>query len=146
MVILVTITGLKYRVSPPSILRPPPSPPKPPFLSKVDVGFGSQGALRSIPLIPSSLVQSVPGLEGRLSYRPIAPLTQSSQKMWLFETRNTTSQTWNPGYCFSELEFLPEDFVNFNYKTSRDPLSWFTYRFVVTRVLLDEKRRRRWGV
>lgn len=142
MVIFVSIDGQKYHV------RTPYSFPiyivwefsnSLNLFVQVDVGFASQGACQPIPLREGATVQCVPGLEGRLVYRPIAPNTVKTQKMWVYEIRNATDRVWIPAYCFSELEFLPEDFVNINYRTSQDPQSWLTYRLVVTRVILDEK-------
>jgi len=74
----------------------------------------------------------------RLVYCTIANYT-TDQKLWVLETRSAMSNIWAVGYCFSELEFLPEDFVHFNYRTYDDPTSWFTYRLIVTKVLLDEQ-------
>jgi arylamine N-acetyltransferase len=114
MVILVRIDGATYHV---------------------DVGFGSQGSLTPLLLKEGEMREGVPGNWVRLSRRCIAQNT-SGQVMWVLETRNESVGVWKAGYCFSELEFLEEDFRNLNYRTHRDPTSWFTYTLVVTRVLL----------
>ncbi|EXJ82761.1 hypothetical protein A1O3_06576 [Capronia epimyces CBS 606.96] len=121
-VILVTINNQKYLV---------------------DVGFGSQSAVRPLPLIKGSdaVYKSVPGAEVRLVYRPIAPNTDSSQFLWVLETRNTTNPAWAGGFCFSELEWLPADFEIINYRTSQDPRSWFTHRLVLVKTLVDDETR-----
>ncbi|EXJ87901.1 hypothetical protein A1O1_04828 [Capronia coronata CBS 617.96] len=123
-VILVTIDGRKYLV---------------------DVGFGSQSAVHPLPLIKDGdrdlAYKSVPGAEVRLVYRPIASNTDSSQSLWVLETRNKRHPAWAGGYCFSELEWLPSDFEIINYRTSQDPRSWFTHRLVLVKTLVDEETR-----
>ncbi|KIW18404.1 hypothetical protein PV08_02692 [Exophiala spinifera] len=131
-VILVTINGQKYLA---------------------DVGFGSQPLIDAIPLIKPTredcsdapIYPSVPGAECRLVYRPIAPNTDQSQRLWVFETRNKSKPEWAAGYCFSELEWLPGDFEIINYRTSMDPTSWFTHRIVLAKILVDEKREKPTG-
>ncbi|KIX03370.1 uncharacterized protein Z518_06922 [Rhinocladiella mackenziei CBS 650.93] len=107
----------------------------------VDVGFGSQSPIHPLPLDkdPDLVYPSVPGAEVRLAYRPIAPNTDSSQCLWVLETRNKSHPHWAGGYCFTELEWLPEDFEIINYRTSQDPQSWFTHRLVLLKPLLDEE-------
>lgn len=86
---------------------------------------------------------SVPGAEIRLVHRAIASFTDSSQRMWVLETRNTSKPAWSPGYCFSDQEWLPEDFEIINYRTSQDRASWFTHRLVLVKTLVDEETRTR---
>ena len=110
---------------------------------QIDVGFGSQAPLHPIPLCKDSdrVYKSVPGSEIRLVYRAIASNTDSSQRVWVLETRNTSKPAWAGGYCFSELEWLPADFEIINYRTSQDRASWFTHRLVLAKVLVDEETR-----
>src|SRR5271156_3717037 len=117
MVILTTINNRKYQV---------------------DVGFGNFGAIGPILLEEGVQVPCVPGAEARLVYRAIANYT-TDQKLWVLEIRNAMSNVWAAGYCFSELEFLPQDFELVNYRTYNDPTSHFTYQLIVTKVLLDEQ-------
>lgn len=44
-----------------------------------------------------------------------------------------------PTYCFSELEFIPNDFEVMNFRTSSSRASWFTYRFVLNSIILDKE-------
>jgi len=90
-------------------------------------------------------VAGAPGREQRLVKRNIAPNTDPTQKLWVIETRSTATTTttaspWRAGYCFTELEWLPEDFAIINYRTSHDPQSWFTHKLVLAKALLDEKQ------
>ncbi|OAL36378.1 hypothetical protein AYO20_04274 [Fonsecaea nubica] len=107
----------------------------------VDVGFGSGSPIYPIPLDLDNPRPhaSVPGAEVRLVHRPIASNTDQTQKLWVLETRNKTHQTWQGGYCFADLEWLPMDFEIINYRTSQDPASWFTHRLVLVRILVDDE-------
>lgn len=40
--------------------------------------------------------------------------------------------------CFSEVEFLPQDFGVMNFSVSRNPTSWFTQTFVCMKMLMSE--------
>ena len=103
----------------------------------IDVGFANFGTLSPLLLEEGATVACVPGLEARLARRTI-PDNVTEQKLWIFETRDSHSNTWKNGYCFGETEFLPLDFATLNFRTMRDPSSWFTTTFILTRVLLDE--------
>ena len=115
MIILVNIAGRTYHV---------------------DVGFSTMGAIAPLLLEKGPSGEGVPGNQVRLVRKKIAE-GSSGQAMWVLEMKNQSSEEWRPGYCFSELEFLEQDFRNLNFRTSRDPTSWFTYTLVMTRVLLE---------
>jgi arylamine N-acetyltransferase len=117
MLIIVIVDGRKYMV---------------------DVGFGSSGAVQPICLQDGETVPNVPTAHGRLVYKHIAPCTDAGQKMWVFEVQNTVESSWIPQYCFSELEFLPQDFMIMNDRTSQSRTSWFTQKLVLTKILLNE--------
>lgn len=105
----------------------------------VDVGFGPQGAIEPVLLTHNAVALGLPGNDIRLIKRGIAQATDSSQQMWVKEFRNATSNTWTAAYCFAEVEWLPEDFSIINFRTSNDPRSWFTYRLVLTKIILDDE-------
>lgn len=105
----------------------------------VDVGFGSFGPILPMRLRDGETVPNIPTSQMRLLYKPIAPCTDSSQKLWVFEVRTSPESSWSPQYCFSELEFLPQDFIIMNFSTSQSRRSWFTQRLVLTRIVLDEE-------
>ena len=107
----------------------------------VDVGFGTSGATQPVQLTDGETVQNVPTSRGRLVYEPIIPLT-SSQKWWVFQVQSSPESPWISQYCFSELEFLPQDFVVMSYHTGQSRTSWFTQRLVLTKIILDEERTR----
>ena len=118
MVNIVTIDGQRYMV---------------------DVGFGPSGPTHPLPLLDSSDVhQSLPGQSVRLAHTSPPQYHDSSQRVWVCECRSHDVGTWAPSYCFSELEFGPDDFEVMNYMTSTSRTSWFTYSIMCSRMLMEE--------
>jgi arylamine N-acetyltransferase len=105
----------------------------------IDVGFSNYGAQKPIPIEENFETTGVPGLKARLVYQELAESNMvPKQKMWMYQTSNDAHPQWANGYCFDpSMEFFERDFANFNYRTHKDPRSWFTYRLVVTKVLLN---------
>lgn len=111
----------------------------------VDVGFGTSGPTQPMLLAESQIFTTVPTMEGQLVHRPIAPVTDRSQRMWVYEVRNSSESPWVAQYCFSELEFLPQDFNIMNYYISHSRESWFTQKIVLAKFLLSEDQKRAVG-
>lgn len=101
--------------------------------------MGTQGACRPIEVKDGQIIQNVPSAEGRLVYQNVAPFTDQNQRLWIFQTRIDKESPWMATFCFSELEFIPEDFEVMNFKTSSSRASWFTYRLVLNHVILDQE-------
>ena len=107
----------------------------------LDVGFGSNGPTQPMPLDNEhSHTPYIPPAEIRLIYDNIPENTDPNQKLWIFQHRSDPQSPWLPMYCFTELEFLPQDFDVMNFKTSQSRASWFTYRIVVIKMILEEGR------
>ncbi len=111
----------------------------------IDIGFGAHGAIEPILLEVGETAKGVPGVTQRLVQKKLAPFT-AGQVMWVVEVHtskelepaaNAEDSKWRPAYCFSEQEWLPQDFELINYRTSHDPRSMFTYRILVTKTILD---------
>ena len=122
MVTIVTIGGKKYLV---------------------DVGVGSHGPTFPVPLEDGFSTMNVkPSHEIRLKKDHIPDNTHKSapeQLMWVYSLRFSADSDWLPGYCFSEIEFLPQDFETMNFFVSKSPKSWFTYYVVCLKFLIDEE-------
>ncbi|KAI9931346.1 hypothetical protein ASPWEDRAFT_34071 [Aspergillus wentii DTO 134E9] len=116
MLLIVTIEGRKYMV---------------------DVGFGSNCATRPLPLEENAVATFIAPGEMRLIKDSIPELTDKSQRLWIYQVRYTPESEWIPQICFSEVEFLPQDFAVLNFFTSQNPVSWFTQSFVCARMILD---------
>ena len=104
----------------------------------VDVGFGSSGPTRPLPLVENEVAVNVGQQEMRLMRDSIPDFTMSGQKLWLYQHRNGGDQPWLPTYAFSEIEFTPNDFMMMNHFTSTHRTSWFTYLIVCVRMILED--------
>jgi arylamine N-acetyltransferase len=115
MVIIVTIGSMKYHV---------------------DVGFGSDGPLVPMPLERSGTIQPhvKPG-RARLQWRNIAANTDPNQRLWVYEYQRHGDSEFETKYCFTELEFLPNDYTIMNYYTSTSRHIFFTKTIVAEKKL-----------
>lgn len=104
----------------------------------IDVGFGSNGPTRPLPLVENQITINVGQQEMRLQYKCVPDFTQTSQKLWVYEHRNGVDQPWLPTYAFSEMEFTPNDFTMMNHFMSTHRTSWFTYLVVCVKMVLEE--------
>lgn len=104
----------------------------------VDVGFGANGPIRPLLLdAENSQTYGIQPAEIRLVYENIPQNTDPGQKLWIYQHRNDPSAEWVAVYCFTELEFLPQDYEIMNFWTSRSRKSWFTQRIVVVRMEME---------
>ena len=101
-----------------------------------DVGFGSNGQTQPLPLIADKITAGIFPQELRLVYENIDENTNDDQRLWIYQSRNTPQDDWVPAYCFTELEFLPQDYEIMNFFTSHSRMSWFTYQIVVVKMEL----------
>jgi arylamine N-acetyltransferase len=105
----------------------------------VDVGFGSNGPHQPVLLIPGYEFHNTGDQHGRLHFGPITQHTSKGQSLWQYEFRNgSASEPWIPAYCFTETEFIPEDFAMINYFMSTSRESWFTFHVVCVKMELDD--------
>ena len=104
----------------------------------VDVGFGSDGPVRPLLLRNDSMERGIGGSWMRLRAENIADNTDSGQKLWVYATKDLGDEEWRKRYCFTELEFLPQDYEMMNFYTSTNPRSWFTQVVVVLKMIMEE--------
>lgn len=105
----------------------------------VDVGFGGNGPTQPLPLDSEHpQFKNIAPADVRLLYDNILENTNRSQKLWIYQHRNYAQSRWLPMYCFTELEFLPQDYEAMNFQTSQSRTSWFTYKIVVVKMILEE--------
>jgi arylamine N-acetyltransferase len=107
-------------------------------LLQVDVGFGNNCATAPLPLQDGATATSIAPAKMRLIRDTIPEYTDKSQKLWIYQTKYTAESEWLPMICFSDVEFLPQDFEVMNFAVSQKRTSWFTKSFVCMRMLLDE--------
>jgi len=117
MVNFVTIDGKKYLV---------------------DVGFGSTGLTHPKLLEHEVVSTNIAPSSVRLSRRNIADNSDGGQQLWCYDHRDDDKSEWNEVYCFTETEFLPGDFAILNYFTSTCRQSWFTYKLLCVKLIMDK--------
>ncbi|CAI7631974.1 unnamed protein product [Penicillium glandicola] len=117
MVLIVTVGGEKYMI---------------------DVGFGSSCATAPLLLQEGATATAIAPSEMRIVRESIAEFTDPSQKIWIYQTRYNPESDWMPQICFSDVEFLPQDFELMNFFVSQSRTSWFTQNFVCMRMILDQ--------
>lgn len=106
----------------------------------VDVGFGTGQSTHplllkdrqpSLNIAPSQLV--------RLRWDAPAENEDQGSKLWIFERQDTPEGPWIPTYCFPDgIEFLPADYMVANHFTSTHRSSFFTYKVVCSKFVLDD--------
>ncbi|GAD94449.1 hypothetical protein PVAR5_3075 [Paecilomyces variotii No. 5] len=121
MVLIVTIGSGKYMVC-----------------HMVDVGFGPACPPRPLPLEADYTAVSAAPAELRLIRDSIPEFTDKSQRVWIYQIRSSSEKEWAPAYCFSDIEFLPQDFAVMNFSTSKGEGSPFTKDLMIMKGILDD--------
>ena len=114
---LITIAGKKYMV---------------------DGGFGPQGPVDAFPLEADVVRDQVAPAELRLRHDNISNNVDTSQKLWILEHRYPGKE-FEPVYCFTDLEFTPNDMVGLNLEPWKNPSTMFTYKVVAVRFTTDKE-------
>jgi arylamine N-acetyltransferase len=117
----------------------------------VDVGMGSKGPNLPFPLRDGFETTSIPPRLIRVqlrsipeSYATISANSTGPPKMWCFDVchnpADAAKKEWVPVYCFTETEFLPQDYEVMSWFTSTNPISFFTRYVTCTKMLMDEDK------
>ncbi|KAL2069514.1 hypothetical protein VTL71DRAFT_14193 [Oculimacula yallundae] len=113
----------------------------------VDVGMGAMGPNLPFPLRDGFETVSIAPRLIRLQLRSIAETYATSTdppKLWCFDVCYDPSagdgKEWTPVYCFTETEFLPQDYEMMSWYTSTHPSSFFTKSVTCTKLLMDEEK------
>lgn len=104
----------------------------------VDVGFGSDGPTRPLPLEVGSIWKGGSPHEMRLVHENIPPNSDPGQRLWIYQYRYSSTEEWVSAYCFTELEYLLKDYEVMNFWTSHSPESWFLQKIVVVKRIMEE--------
>jgi len=114
----------------------------------VDVGMGAMGPNLPIPIRDGFETTSVAPRRVRIQYRAIPEsygVGEGSNKLWCYDVCYTpkaeddsTENVWTPIYCFTETEFLPQDYEMMSWFTSTHERSLFT-RYVTSTLMIMDK-------
>ncbi|KAJ1334955.1 N-hydroxyarylamine O-acetyltransferase [Microdochium nivale] len=114
----------------------------------VDVGMGAMGPNCVYPLRDGFEAVSVAPRRIRLQHRPIpesyasgAPAGAPPPKLWCYDVCHKPAAApadneWTPVYCFTEVEFLPQDYEMMSWFTSTHPRSFFTRYVTCSKMLM----------
>jgi arylamine N-acetyltransferase len=105
----------------------------------LDVGFGNDGPTRPLPLSHGVVSQGILPQELRLVRENLAQNTDPDQMLWIYQRRYSPKDEWTSVYCFTELEFLPQDYEVMNFWTSQSRRSWFTYGIIVVKMIMENE-------
>ena len=105
----------------------------------VDVGFGADGPMRPVPLQNGYEYLVLPRQLGKLEYRSLAQHTDPNQRIWVYSIQDIAITEWRECYCFTELEYFPEDFVAMNLSPMTRPTSFFVKTVLAMRAIIDER-------
>ncbi|KAF1984182.1 arylamine N-acetyltransferase 1 [Aulographum hederae CBS 113979] len=107
----------------------------------VDVGFGANCMIEPMKIDRAgTIVPNLRPASARIirDYLPEASNKQDEdQKMWIYQHRNNDESDWVDIYCFTELEFLPDDYKIMSLYTSTSPQTFFTQMVVCVLLLRD---------
>jgi len=110
-----------------------------------DVGMGAMGPNLPYPLQDGFETTSIAPRLIRVQRRAIAESCgDHSNEMWCYDVCYIPSdegegeRKWTPVYCFTETEFLPQDYEIMSWFTSTNPMSFFTRYVTSTKMLMDD--------
>ncbi|KAL9048681.1 MAG: hypothetical protein Q9206_005908, partial [Seirophora lacunosa] len=119
MINIITIAGEKYMV---------------------DVGFGGNGPTAPLPLEEDTARGRLGPGQMRLVRSKIEEQTDAEQRLWIYQIRHSPDGEWEPTYCFTETEFLPQDYEMMNFWTSQNRCSLFTYSILMAKMVMEDGR------
>ncbi|KAK7702731.1 hypothetical protein SLS57_011230 [Botryosphaeria dothidea] len=103
-----------------------------------DPGFGGDAMRKPMPLVKHHITQNLGPQEIRFDYASIDNATNTCiqrPKVWIYQYRNAPEQPWNSFCCFTETEFVHNDFEVMNFYTSKAPDSFQTVTPFVVKFL-----------
>ncbi|THX01189.1 N-hydroxyarylamine O-acetyltransferase [Aureobasidium pullulans] len=112
----------------------------------VDVGMGAMGPNLPYPLRDNYETISIAPRKIRIQQRAIGEsyAEEEAPKMWCYDVCYDPSKgadnKWIPTYCFTETEFLPQDYEMMSWFTSTHGNSFFTRYMTATRMIMDPEQ------
>lgn len=109
----------------------------------VDVGMGAMGPNKPYPLRNDFETTSIPPRRIRLQRRAIdeSYTPEEAPKLWCYDVchdpTHGADNKWIPTYCFTENEFLPQNYEVMSWFTSTHSNSFFTRFVTATKMIID---------
>ncbi|KAK4561495.1 hypothetical protein LTR86_004813 [Recurvomyces mirabilis] len=98
-----------------------------------DGGFGPQEAPRPLALKAGVVETHIGPAQMRVVYEHIPQFVDQTQRIWIYQHRQNESAEWGSMYCFTDMEFTPEDILSMNFAPWLNPQSFFTHKVVAVR-------------
>ncbi|KAK3068564.1 hypothetical protein LTR53_013764 [Teratosphaeriaceae sp. CCFEE 6253] len=111
----------------------------------LDGGFGPQGPSRPLPVIAGETQIQIAPVQMRVVSEPLPQMLDRTQRVWIYQHRHDEEGDWKPMYCFTDLEFLPEDIVSMNFAPWQNPQTFFTHKVVAVRFTTSRESEERPG-
>jgi arylamine N-acetyltransferase len=114
----------------------------------VDAGMGAMGPNLPYPLLHDYQTTSIAPRRIRIQHRAISEsyAGAAAPKMWCYDICYDPSHgednKWIPTYCFTEMEFLPQDYEVMSWFTSTHGNSFFTRYMTATRMIMDSDEKK----
>ncbi|KAI1273228.1 hypothetical protein F5Y07DRAFT_377346 [Xylaria sp. FL0933] len=107
----------------------------------VDIAFGGDCATLPMPLVDGLVHQNIGAQQIRLvrDWVPTQLKRTEESKLWIYEYRNGPDREWNPFYCFTLVEFMPNDWEVINVYASTSPKSWQTKTVIAIKFLRRQR-------
>lgn len=64
--------------------------------------------------------------------------TASGQELWVYDVKFNDERPWLSVMCFSEVEFIQDDFERMNFYINGSRRYWMTNRMIVCKLILDD--------
>lgn len=103
----------------------------------VDIAFGGDCATFPMPLNDGLVHRNIGTQQIRLvrDWIPAQLKRTEESKLWIYEYRNGPDMDWHPFYCFTLIEFMPNDWEVVNVFASTSPKSWQTKTVIAIKFL-----------
>lgn len=105
----------------------------------LDGGFGPQGPTKPLAVKEGPVETQIAPAQMRVVYEAIPQHLDRNQRIWVYQHRREASGEWAPMYCFTELEFTPDDITSMNFSPWLNPHSFFTHKVVANRFTTDRE-------
>lgn len=103
-----------------------------------DVGFGPNGPIAPVRIGTDDTTQiNISPTKIRIRQDAIEQGLSRRGQFWILEHLIKPDEEWKPLYCFTDMEFIPEDIKVINMAPGLSPTSWFTQKIVCTRCSTD---------
>lgn len=101
---------------------------------------GPNGPSRPLPVEDGLVATQITPAQMRISYETLSQHLDKTQKVWVYSYRFNSTADWMPVYCFTDVEFFPEDIAAMNFEPWLDKQTFFTHKVVCVRFGTNNER------